>query len=395
MKVKELFKISKGKKSAELEFDSGLRYIQIEDLRTDQNLKYADPDTKTVTCSKSDILIAWDGANAGTIGYGLEGAIGSTIAKLSPINGNIDSEYAGRFLQSKFNYLRDTATGATIPHISRSVLESLDIPLPPLPVQKRIAEILDLADAYRQKTKALIDKYDELAQSIFLEMFGDTWLNPNNLPVARISDLASPEKYSIKAGPFGSALKKEFYVEKGYKIYGQEQVIRDDLSYGDYYIDEQKYQELKSCTVQSGDIMISLVGTYGKISIVPEQYEPGIINPRLMKITPNIELVMPHFLKILLQSQGVEVQLKNFSRGGTMDIVNVGIIKELKVPVPPLHDQKSFLREFENIKTQKRIVEDSILKSEDLFNSLLQRAFKGELVKSDHVESELEKISHA
>ena len=84
----------------------------------------------------------------------------------------------GRFLQSQFRYLRETCTGATIPHISRPTLESLKIPLPPLDQQKKIAAILDAADAYRQKTKALITKYDELTQSLFLDMFGDPVSNP-------------------------------------------------------------------------------------------------------------------------------------------------------------------------------------------------------------------------
>src|SRR5690606_36239850 len=78
-------------------------------------------------------------------------------------------------------YLQETCTGATIPHISRSSLENIDIPLPPLPVQRRIAAILDAADEHRRKTEALIEQYDELAQSIFLEMFGDLIKNKKNL----------------------------------------------------------------------------------------------------------------------------------------------------------------------------------------------------------------------
>ncbi len=76
--------------------------------------------------------------------------------------------------------------------------------------------------------------------------------------------LAEANPNALKAGPFGSALKKSFYVLNGYKIYGQEQVIREDPFYGDYYIDEERYEVLKSCAVKPGDILISLVGTIGK-----------------------------------------------------------------------------------------------------------------------------------
>ena len=160
MILKNIFKISKGKKAVESTDHTLQRYIQIEDLRSDDKIKYAQHDKKNITCDEHDVLIAWDGANAGTIGYNLKGVIGSTLAKLSPMRDNIYSPFVGRFLQSQFKYLRETCTGATIPHISRSILESLKIPLPPLDQQKKIAAILDAADAYRQKTKALIEKYD-------------------------------------------------------------------------------------------------------------------------------------------------------------------------------------------------------------------------------------------
>jgi type I restriction enzyme S subunit len=114
---------------------------------------------------------------------------------------------------------------------------------------------------------------------------------------SNIELVASDEKNSIKAGPFGSALKKEFYVENGYKIYGQEQVIRQNHEYGDYYIDEERYNSLLTCKVQPRDVLISLVGTIGKVLVLPDELEKGIINPRLIKITFNQNLMNPVFFK--------------------------------------------------------------------------------------------------
>lgn len=258
-------------------------------------------------------------------------------------------------------------------------LKGTFIPLPPLKEQKRIAAILDEADKIRQLNKKLIEHYEQLSQSLFLEMFGDTWINPKKWNISLVENIAKDNKHSIKAGPFGSSLKKEYYVEQGYKIYGQEQVIRDDLAFGDYYISEQKYKELISCKVSIGDVLISLVGTYGKISIVPKNFEEGIINPRLMKISPNPNLIRSDFLKRVLQSSGVRVQLENQSRGGTMDIVNVGIVKKIKIPVPPIKLQTQFAERVREIQQQKEQAAQSLQKSEDLFQSLLQRAFRGEL----------------
>ena len=102
MILKNVFKISKGKKAVESNDDNLQRYIQIGDLRSDDKIKYAEHDDKNIICNENDVLIAWDGANAGTIGYNLKGVIGSTLAKLSPKVDNIYSPYTGRFLQSQF-----------------------------------------------------------------------------------------------------------------------------------------------------------------------------------------------------------------------------------------------------------------------------------------------------
>lgn len=260
-----------------------------------------------------------------------------------------------------------------------SKYSQIEIPLPSIATQQRIAAILDQADAIIQNNRAIVQKYDALTQSLFLDMFGDPVKNEKGWEVVQVENVASNEKHSIKAGPFGSSLKKEFYVEKGYKIYGQEQVIKDDMSYGDYYIDEKKYKELESCRVKEGDILISLVGTYGKVSIIPDNFEEGIINPRLMKISPNKNIIRPDFLKFLLQSSYVEKQLKNHSRGGTMDIINVGIIRKLFIPLPSLEMQNQFAERVAVIEAQKQQAQLELAKSEELFASLLQKAFKGEL----------------
>jgi len=124
--------ISKGKKHEITDSPSGKakRLIGIDDLRNDALIRYTD-DASGIEAISDDVLIAWDGANAGTIGYGKNGYIGSTIARLRVrADIRVFTPFLGMYLKSKFDYLRQTATGATIPHINRSALES--IPLPPI-----------------------------------------------------------------------------------------------------------------------------------------------------------------------------------------------------------------------------------------------------------------------
>lgn len=292
----------------------------------------------------------------------------------------IDLKYLKYYFELTKEKLINSARGVALKNLSAGLIKELKIPLPPLETQKHIAQILDDAAALRDKTRQLIKEYDALAQSIFLDMFGDTWTNPKNWKICNVEDVAKKEKYSIKAGPFGSALKKEFYSQSGYKIYGQEQVIKDDFDYGDYYINDALFQNFKNCEISSGDILISLVGTFGKIAIVPRIFEKGIINPRLMKISPDPNIIESVFFKKILQSDGVKMQLEFQSRGQTMGVLNLAIIRKIKIPVPPIDLQNQFIEKIALIEHQKELAKQELKESEDLFNCLLQKAFKGELV---------------
>jgi type I restriction enzyme S subunit len=207
---------------------------------------------------------------------------------------------------------------------------------------------------------------------------------PDGWAWANLERLAEDIPYALKAGPFGSSLKKSFYVPYGYKIYGQEQVLRNDPSYGDYYIDEERYEKLKNCSVKPGDILISLVGTIGKVLILPEGIEPGIINPRLVKLSLNRRLVDENFIKTYLQSPYVKYLFSIASHGGTMDILNLTILKEIPIPVPPLEEQKDIIEEIERISSIEielnTIIQANITRADRLRQSILKKAFSGQLV---------------
>ena len=162
-----------------------------------------------------------------------------------------------------------------------------------------------------------------------------------------ITELVTDDPYSFKAGPFGSSLKKECYVPVGFKVYGQEQVIRGDATFGDYYISKQKYDELQSCKVEAGDVLVSLVGTYGRTLIVPDDYEPGIINPRLVKITLNQRRMVPEFLVHAFSQEMVLQQIHSMSHGGTMNILSMKTLKSLRLPLPPLETQQAIVAEIQ------------------------------------------------
>ena len=147
---------------------------------------------------------------------------------------------------------------------------------------------------------------------------------------------------NVKAGPFGSALTKDLYVSAGYRVYGQEQVIPNDFSIGDYFITPDKYEELSQYSVSPGDVLISCVGTFGKIAIVPSDIEPGIINPRLIRLRCSAS-IKPEYLVEVMRNIVTFEQFASFSRGGTMDVINIGTLSEVFIALPPRLEQQELL----------------------------------------------------
>lgn len=296
-------------------------------------------------------------------------------------NEKIDTNYLYYFLKSQKDKISNIGRGVAQNNINMSILRDIKVPIPDKTVQLKISEVLDNAQVLVDKRKRQIEKLDLLVKSKFIEMFGDPVVNTKNWSYPLIEEIVANEKNAIKAGPFGSALKKEYYVDAGYKIYGQEQVISGDINYGDYYVSEEKYKELENCAIKENDVLISLVGTYGKLLIVPNKFEPGIINPRLMKITFNKAIINTVYFKYFFQSESLRNKLSTNTHGGTMDILNVGIVKKINIPVPPLELQNQFANFVKQVDKLKFEMEKSLKELEDNFNSLMQKAFKGELFK--------------
>ncbi|MDQ6632015.1 MAG: restriction endonuclease subunit S, partial [Verrucomicrobiota bacterium] len=375
----QLVTIEKGKKAPEafaVTTRTSLRYLQIEDLRVNTTMKYCEP-FACPRATKSDVIIAWDGANAGTVSCNLDGHIGSTLALLRPIAATtLSAPFLSRFLGANFDYLQKTATGATIPHVSKGALTALQIPVPPLAEQERIVKLLDEADELRKLRAQADQRTANLISALFHEMFGNPVANSKGWPQHKLPDLCEG-KEGIKAGPFGSSLKKECYTSEGPRVYGQEQVIAGDFSIGNYHISEAKFSEMSAYVVRSEDLLISLVGTIGKVIVVPDGIERGIINPRLLRVRPRTELLHPCYLAHVLTSPSIIQFLGGIATGITMGVLNAGILKQLVVPLPPLALQKEFAQRVNEIRELEAEQVASRTRLDALFQSMLHRAFNG------------------
>ncbi|KAF5421774.1 MAG: type I restriction enzyme, S subunit [Candidatus Methanocomedens sp.] len=185
-------------------------------------------------------------------------------------------------------------------------------------------------------------------------------------------------------GPFGGSLKKNIFKSEGYAVYEQKHAIYDQFDDIRYFIDENKFNDMKRFELNSGDLIMSCSGTMGKMAIVPENIKKGIINQALLKLTPSKDISIV-FLKLWMQSESFQDSLKAYSQGAAIqNVASVKILKEIEIPLPPLPEQKRIVaildEGFESIAKAKENAEKNLKNAKEIFESYLQSVFenKGE-----------------
>lgn len=255
--------------------------------------------------------------------------------------------------------------------LNKATISKQYISIPPLSTQLAIVFELDKINELIRLKKEQLKDFDNLAQSLFYEMFGDPVENEKGWEVSSVENVCS----SIVRGPFGSALKKEFFVEPNsntYKVYEQKHAIQKDAKIGSYYVTEEKFKELSRFEVKSGDIIMSCSGTIGELFIIPPNAEKGLMNQALLKFTLNNQIYKRFFLFLM------DCVKKDFTVRGTglQNIGSVKIIKAMTFGLPPLSLQRLFAQRIEQIEREKSEVQKSIQDLETLLASRMQYWFE-------------------
>ncbi|SEO18972.1 type I restriction enzyme M protein [Mucilaginibacter gossypiicola] len=167
-------------------------------------------------------------------------------------------------------------------------------------------------------------------------------------PVKTLQDVAE-----FKRGPFGGSLKKEIFVDSGYKIYEQQHAIKNDFTLGRYFIDEEKFNEMKSFELLPNDIIMSCSGTIGKVAVFPSDAKRGIINQALLRLRPLGNISTP-FLKILLENITNNF-IENSHGAGLQNVASVSILKDIKIPLPPKDVQEKIVAEILHLEELKKV----------------------------------------
>lgn len=300
----------------------------------------------------------------------------------------LDKRFLLRFLESQSNHILKHAKGATVKGITLDVLRELEIPLPypddpekSLKEQKRIAAILDKADGIRRKRQQAIQLADDFLRSVFLDMFGDPVTNPKGWEVKTIEELVVNEKGAIKRGPFGGALKKEIFVDSGYLVYEQYHALNNDFSFARYFIDEETFDSLSGFEVKPGDLIISCSGVnLGRLACIPKGAAKGIINQALLKITLNESVMSNAMFMSIFRHPNFKNEFFGNTRGsGVPNFPPMSTFREFKFICPPVSVQRKYFEKIEKCELLKERFLASTENSDNAFNSLSQKSFKGEL----------------
>lgn len=399
LRIGEVITISKGKKVSNVfnvknkETDH-LRYIQIEDLRHNNNLKYTD-ELGLVKVSSNDCIIAWDGSKSGTVNYGLNGIIGSTLARLTikdNFRNELDSSYLGLFLQFNYEYFQKTNTGAAIPHVNKNALCDLTIPLPEFQIQKQIVSILDKAQVLIHKREQSLSLLDELMRATFFDMFGDPTSDMKFQTQKLIKGLKMIGGHAFKSKDFikeGIPVIKIGTVNKGY-------FDENSFSFLPTHYDH-KYSKYR---VIPGDLLITLTGTVGKddfanVCFANSSHKEYLLNQRVAKFSIDKNIYNANFLYYMMKHGKVKHILVKRSKGVRQANISNTDVATLKLIYPDISTQEIFSTIVEKIETQKEIVQKSLQEANNLFQSLLQEAFSGSLKIKDNklaLQSALDKI---
>lgn len=283
---------------------------------------------------------------------------------------------SGEFRSRLSPYIR----GTTLKNLSLSTAaEHINIPLPDVTAQQRIAVILDKADRLRAKRRAALAQLDVLAQSIFLDMFGDP--AARGWRMARIADVSADTDGAIRTGPFGSQLLHSEFTDDGIAVLGIDNAVDNEFRWCQRrFISEEKYRQLSRYTVHPEDVLITIMGTCGRCAIVPDDIPAAINTKHLCCITLDRTKCLPVFLHAYFLLHPIaRSYLERKAKGAIMAGLNMGIIKDLPIPLAPIDLQEEFAKRTEAMGSVKMGQTAAQAGLDSLFASLQHRAFRGEL----------------
>ena len=276
------------------------------------------------------------GGNACIKFYDGKAAYSTDTYAICAKNDEILTYYIFVLLENKISFINEFYfKGSGLKHLQKKDFKNIKIPLPPLDIQKQI--VTECESVENENSRIL----NEIAEQ--KEQIKEIAININNDNITTLGKLCE-----FRRGPFGGSLKKEIFVSDGYKIYEQQHAINNNFEIGEYYITEQKFNEMKNFELLPNDMIVSCSGTIGKIAIMPKTAKKGIINQALLRLRLINDDIKLKFLYFYL-SNNPNLFVEKSHGSGLQNVAKVDILKEIKIPLPPLEAQEKIVQAIESI----------------------------------------------
>ena len=312
-------------------------------------------------------------------------AVLSSLAILRPDASRLDASYFGRVLKtdSCLDQASQSKTGSAIRRIILKDLKRVRFPLPPLAEQKRIAAILDAADALRAKRREALAQLDTLLQSTFLDMFGDPVTNPMGWEVQRLADV-----FWLQEGP---GVRNWQFKESGIKLLNVSNILKSgelDLSKTDRHLSTDEVQEKYShFLVDAGDLVIASSGISideddflrTRSAFVRDEHLPLCMNTSTVRFKAMDKGSDLRFLQQWLQSHEFRRQITQEVTGSAQRNFGPTHLKRLRITLPPVDLQRRFAAIVESVEQQMTSQRAHLAELDTLFASLQSRAFRGDI----------------
>jgi type I restriction enzyme S subunit len=344
---------------------TGKEIIRIQNLTKSNGLeanRYDGTIHERYLVKKGDLLISW----SGTLGIyewnGDEAWLNQHIFKVVFDKAEVNKKYFKFLIQSKLHELEQQVHGATMKHITKGKFDALQVPLPPLRIQEQIADTLDKADALRRKDQELLQKYDELAQAFFYDMFGDPVRNEKGWEVKTLNEVCNKVTDGTHDTPERLTSGVPFITGKHIKP-GFIDYLNCD------FVDEQTHAEIyRRCNPEKGDVLYTNIGVnFGTAALNSVDYEFSMKNVALLK--PDANIIVGEYLQFLLNDNRFKSRiLSELGVGGAQQFLSLKQIRGLKVLVPDLDLQERFSLLITNLANVRSRVDT--LKTVELFKNI-------------------------
>lgn len=295
-----------------------------------------------------------------------------------PNRERVHAKFLYHWLRRNRPYLESLGNGATFKEVSKAVVARIEIPLPPLPEQRRLAEILDKADALRAERRAALAQLDILTQSIFLDMFGDPATNPQGWPKPSLLEMLATAEVFVDG---------DWVESKDQNPEGEVRLIQlADVGDGVYldksarFLTKQTALRLKCTPLKVGDVLVArMPDPLGRACLFPGDEREAVTVVDVCIIRPATEGPHPVWLMCCINTSAFRSQIAREATGTTRERISRGNLAKLRVISPPRELQESFVRQYQTVSDLRARQCASLEELDGLFASLQHRAFRGEL----------------